>query len=275
MRLWPLKGTLDSSSLRFCCQHGDAQGVRLSAPNIRKIIMISLYTFVSSCSGGLWWVSVSMGVIRRVELTSRLMRREFSGRDRGEPRRGPSLTTSTISIITITTRTRCSGEMLLPVKQQKGPCSPTMCRCVRLCRGGGAVYMCTYAYMCLHASCCLHNSLPLTAHSFPFTSPLHPPLLHFPLYHSIYSWISCLSWKLMHENRGWEGREKGKKNNRKKINRGECWWGFCLVWVQRCRGSLVLKGHMWEDPDSISLFISFHSLFPSIHTSAAFHHFFL
>lgn len=148
MHLWPLKGTSDSSSLQFCRQHGDAPGVRLSAPNIRKIIMISLYTFVSSCPGGLWWASVSMGVIRRVELTSRLMRREFSRRDRGEPGRGPSLTTSTIGIIIITRRTRCSGEMLLPVKQQKGPCSPTMCRC---CVGGGCVYVhiCIYVFACI------------------------------------------------------------------------------------------------------------------------------
>lgn len=135
-----------------------------------------------------------MGVIRRVGLTSQLMRRECSRSDRGELGRGPSLTASTIAII-ITTRTCCSGEMLLPVKQQKGPCSPTTCRCWCVCaRVGGALYMCTYAYMCLRASCCLHNSLPLTVHSFPFTSPLclppssisHciTPYIHdFPVYH--------------------------------------------------------------------------------------------
>lgn len=194
MHLWPLKGTSDSSSLRFCRQHGDAPGVRLSAPNIRKIIMISLYTFVSSCPGGLWWVSVSMGVIRRVGLTSRLMRREFSGRDRGEPGRGPSLTTSTIGIIIITTTcTRCSGEMLLPVKQQKGPCSPTMCRCVRLCRRG-ELCICAHMHICV----CVHLAVYIILcrwllTPFPSRRPsIYPssishcitPYIHeFPVYH--------------------------------------------------------------------------------------------
>lgn len=166
MHLWPLKGTSDSSSLQFCRQHGDAPGVWLSAPNIRKIIMISLYTFVSSCPGGLWWASVSMGVIRRVGLTSRLMRREFSGRGRGEPGRGPSLTTSTIGIIIITTRTRCSGEMLLPVKQQKGPCSPTMCRCVFVSGGGGGdLCICAHMHICV----CVHLAVYIILCHWLFT----------------------------------------------------------------------------------------------------------
>lgn len=132
------------------------------------------------------------------------------------------------------------------------------------------VTACAHVYVCMCVSVCgcastvyiIPSRSRLTLRLWLFTplslpSP-HPsvfPLLHFSLYHSIYSWISCLSWKLMHENRGWEGGKN--KNNTKKTKQGECWWGFCLVWVHCCIGSPVLGGHMQEDPDSISLFISF------------------
>lgn len=226
MHLWPLKGTSDSSSLQFCRQHGDAPGVRLSPPNIRKIIMISLYTFVSSCPGGLWWASVSMGVIRRVGLTSRLMRREFSRRGRGEPRRGPSLTTSTIGIIIITTHTRCSGEMLLPVKQQKGPRSPTMCRCVFVSgvEDGGGLCICAHMHICV----CVHLAVYIILCRWlltPFPSR-RPSIYPSSISHCITPYIH--EFPVYHENlcmkiEGGKAGKKAKKNNRKKINRGECW----------------------------------------------------
>lgn len=67
----PLRRTSDSSSLQFHTQRDDAPGVRLSARNIRKIIMTSLRTLVFFFLLRVLTVSVvSVGVIRGVGLAS-------------------------------------------------------------------------------------------------------------------------------------------------------------------------------------------------------------
>lgn len=143
------------------------------------------FTLASSWPGCLWWASVSMGVIRRVGLSSQPISSGCSWRDQGSRRRTGSgtltITTIIILILTTTTRTCCSGETLPAVKQRKDPGSPAMrnCMCVNVCD-------CICLWIRVWASCCLHNSLPVLTHSLAltihssfsaFTSPLCLPLL--------------------------------------------------------------------------------------------------
>lgn len=80
---WPLKHTSHSSSLQFHRQRGDEPGVHLSARNIRKIIITSLYTFGFFLPRLLMKSDMSMGVIRGVGLTSQLTRQRKEPRGTG------------------------------------------------------------------------------------------------------------------------------------------------------------------------------------------------
>lgn len=122
------------------------------------------------------------------------------------------------------------------------------------------------AYRCLstlmRASCCLHNfaapsaasarSLALTFRSSSFLALALPSQCR-----SIYSWISCLSRKLMHGNRVWD--EENNNCIKKKTNRVF----FCLVWLQ-----LRPPGMNARRPryllSSLLLFISFSHLSPAL-----------
>lgn len=205
-----------------------------------------------------------MGVIRRVGLSSQLIRSGCSRRDQGRRKRTDSNNHNhhhhhhhhhhTYLLL------RGNAASCQTAEGPWFACNAKLCVCVKM-----YVTACAYACVCVCvcASCCLNNSLPVWAHSLTihsffssFTSPLclppscisHciTPYIHeFPVYHE------NLCMKI-------EGVKGGKnKNNNKKTKQGECRWGFFLVWVQRCTGSPVLGGHMQEDSGSISLFFSF------------------
>lgn len=133
---------------------------------------------------------------------------------------------------------------------------------------------------CMDVYVRLHNSPQVSAHSLPltvrsfasFTSPsLSPPSFpHFSLHHSIYSWISCLSWKLMHQK--WRvGRRKIKTTTtRKKRNNIKTGWMLMGVLSR-----LVAALHRQPGPQGMQAsrpwfhlpfhFFSFLSSLPSIH----------
>lgn len=117
------------------------------------------------------------------------------------------------------------------------------------------------AYRCLstlmRASCCLHNfaapsaasarSLALTFRSSSFLALALPSQCR-----SIYSWISCLSWKLMHGNREWD--EENNNCMKKKDKQ---------VFFVSSGCSFVLLGRMQEDPAIFCLPFFFSFPFPT------------